>query len=330
MTTPAPGPAPDPAPDPTGKRAKVRASRVLLAAAVAAALAIGVLKSPSSTPTPTPAPAPAPAPSPTPSPTPSPVVSLAKDDFTGYSSTAALQANITSNAGGTGSPATALYHDGTNASLVSLDPTTLYNGHATMKYSMPGGTNATPWLAIGFAQPLAHIWYRVKVRFSPGWTDTGTLTNTANAYKMLSWGYAGANGSGRLEITNTNEYDFYWNVQSLTDGSLIGGGNHAVPGTITNEWTSGGWYDYIIEVDHSASTSGVARIWMAPDGQVPVLKGTVPGAMLSGGALPLINSVSVGLNFNQVRAATQTQAIWWGQWEVVDGSQHANPFGLGG
>lgn len=63
------------------------------------------------------------------------------------------------------------------------------------------------------------------------------------------------------------------------------------------------------------------------DGQVPVLKGTVPGTMLSGGALPLINGVSVGLNFNQVRTASQSQAIWWGQWEVVDGSQHADPFG---
>jgi hypothetical protein len=254
-------------------------------------------------------------------------VALAKDDFTSYSSTAALLSSITANAGGTGPASGSLYSDGVNASLVQLDPTTLYNGHPTMKYTQPGGTASTPWLAVYFT-PTSHIWYRAKVRFSPGWTDTGTLTNSANAYKMLSWGYQGYYGSGRLELTNTNQYDFYWNIQSTTDGSLVGGGNHANAGTVSGEWTTGAWYDYIIEVDHSAGSTGVARIWMAPDGQTPVLKGTVSGNMVNGSQLPLINCITVGLNFNQTRTATQTQAIWWGQWEVVDGSKYPNPFNV--
>jgi hypothetical protein len=29
-----------------------------------------------------------------------------------------------------------------------------------------------------------------------------------------------------------------------------------------------------------------------------------------------------------VRAPNQTQALWWGEWEVVDGTQHPNPFGV--
>jgi len=36
----------------------------------------------------------------------------------------------------------------------------------------------------------------------------------------------------------------------------------------------------------------------------------------------------LGLNFNSPRAVGQNQALWYGQWEVVDGSQYSNPFNL--
>jgi hypothetical protein len=48
--------------------------------------------------------------------------------------------------------------------------------------------------------------------------------------------------------------------------------------------------------------------------------------MNDGSPMPLLSYISVGLNFNQVRA--QSQAVWWGEWEVVDGNQHPNPFGV--
>jgi hypothetical protein len=173
------------------------------------------------------------------------------------------------------------------------------------------------------------MWFRTKIRFSPGFTTTGTLTNSANAYKLLGWGWNTYDGSGRLEITNTNQYDFYWNIQSTTTGSLVGGGQHNSPGYITTEWSDGGWYDYIVECDFSNSANGVCRVWMARDGQTPVLKATTTGSMNNGQALPGINRVALGLNFNQTRAANQTQALWYGQWEVVDGVQHPDPYGLG-
>jgi hypothetical protein len=50
--------------------------------------------------------------------------------------------------------------------------------------------------------------------------------------------------------------------------------------------------------------------------------------MAAGQTVPNVNRIMLGMNFNQVRAANQTQALWSGQWEVVDGSQHAHPFGL--
>jgi hypothetical protein len=228
--------------------------------------------------------------------------------------------------GGTGDWRTAFYSDG-YGSNISIDPTVKYNGHATMKYSQLGGSAGSPWLGVRLPAPLKHIWYRVTVRFSPGFTTTGTLTNSANAYKMLSWGWSGfgLDGSGRLEITNTTQYELYENVQK--GPSLIGGGSYLQAGNVSTEWTDGGWYDYIIEVDHSQPT-GAIRLWRSRDGQSPVYQGLATEKMNDGSSMPALTDISVGLNFNQVRAPNQNQAVWWGQWEVVDGTQHPNPFGL--
>jgi len=234
---------------------------------------------------------------------------------------------VTSNIGGTGG-ATSLYNDGVNANLAEIDPLVQYNGHSTLKYNQPGGSAASPSFEAYFpnGQTLTKMWLRAKVRFSPGFTTTGTLSNSANAYKLLGWGWNTYDGSGRLEITNTNQYDFYWTP--LLNGSSLGGGTHTSGGSISTEWSDGGWYDYILECDFSAGTSGVSRVWMARDGQVPVLRATSSGT-IGGNTLPGLRYVALGLNFNQVRAANQTQAVWFGQWEVVDGVAHPDPFGLG-
>jgi hypothetical protein len=230
-----------------------------------------------------------------------------------------------------------LYNDGYNGQLASIDPTVLYNGHQTLKYTQPGGVSTTPALWVHFpnGKVLTKMWFRSKIRFSPGFTTTGTLGNSAadpngeNAYKLLGWGWDTYDASGRVEITNTNQYDFYWNIQSKSNGSLVGGGQHQSPGSITTEWTDGGWYDYIIECDFSQGTNGVSRVWMSKDGQTPVLKATTTGSMTNGSALPNIEWIALGLNFNQQRAANQNQALWYGQWEVIDGVQHPDPYGLG-
>jgi hypothetical protein len=231
---------------------------------------------------------------------------------------------ITVNGGGTGAWNSSFYSGAIAANLIQLDSTVLYNGHATMKYNQPGGVGSTPQLWVSFPA-RTHIWYRVKVRFSPGFTTAGTLTNTSNAYKLLSLGWSTANGSGRIEITNTTQYQLYENV--LTGATRTGGGNYLMAGNISTEWSDGGWYDYIVEVDHSQPI-GVIRLWRAKDGQTPVYMGQEPEQMHDGSSMPLLTDISVGLNFNQVRAPNQTQALWWGEWEVVDGTQHANPFGV--
>lgn len=253
-------------------------------------------------------------------------LALVSDDFR-YQSTADLLNRISTAIGGTSAPNTALYGDGTNVSLAEIDKNVTYNGHGTLKYNQPGGVFNTPVLSVHLPHSVTHLWYRVKVRFSPGFTTTGTLTNSANAYKLLSWGWdgSGLNGSGRLEITNTIQYQLYENVQ--TNAGVVGGGAYLIAGNISTEWTDGGWYDYIIEVDHSVP-SGIIRLWRSRDGQTPVYIGQKTETMMSGALMPALTGVSVGLNFNQTRLSSQNQAIWWGQWEVVDGAQHPNPFGV--
>ena len=254
-------------------------------------------------------------------------VALVSDDYSQYGSTAAFLANISSNLGGTGNPQTALYNDGVNAQLVTLDNTVTYNGHATAKYTQPAGTASTPELWVNFPgqQTLTSMWFRVKVRFSPGFSTTGTLTNSANAYKLLGWGWKGADGRGSIEITNTNQYQLYWDV--LSSGSVIAGGDFAVAGNISREWTDGAWYDYVIHYQQTSSTSATAQTWIQKDGDTYNLRATSTG---TGASLPGIGSVMLGINFNQVRTSSQSQAIWIGEWEVIDGSKYSNPFGIPG
>ncbi|HXC25267.1 MAG TPA: hypothetical protein VNU46_05075 [Gemmatimonadaceae bacterium] len=291
-----------------------------------------MLPMPSIVTTPTPSPTPTPASTPVPTPTSSAYTSVVGDNFTGYKNTAALLANITNGAGGTGTSQTALYNDGANATLASIDTTVKYAGHQTLKYTQPGGVANTPELWVNFknGNTLSILWYRVKLRFSPGWTDTGTLTNSANAYKLLGFGWDTYDGSSRLEITNTSQYQIGWTTQAK-DGSGVNGGGDPITvlGNITTEWTDGAWNDYIIRADFSKSPATIA-VWMAKDGQTPVLKGTYSGTMKPGLPLPHLTGVMLGLNFNQVRAAGQTQALWYGQWEVIDGSKYTNPFQLPG
>ena len=259
-------------------------------------------------------------------------LALVSDDYTRYSNTAAFLTTVSSNvSGGTGDWQTALYHDGAHAELAQIDPSVTYNGHPTLKYNFPGGVSDHPELWPTLPRPLSTMWLRVKIRYGPGFTTAGTLTNSSNAYKLLGWGYADSYGSGRVEITNTTQYQLYY-VTSVT-GTNNGTStppDFAIGGDINTEWSDGGWYDYIVEYRNTSATTSVARLWIAKDGSTPVLKATSTSTSLPGFTMSHIGYVMLGMNFNQIRAANQTQALWYGQWEVVDGDQHPNPFGLAG
>lgn len=256
------------------------------------------------------------------------------DDFTRYQSTSDLQANISTGAGGRGDGRTVLYGDGHDAGLAELDRSVTYNGHPTMKYNQPGGVANSPSLAayLPGGNKLSHMWYRATIRFSPNFTTTGTLTNSSNAYKLLAWGFDDATdyGSGRVEITNTVQYQLMWGVKSKVTEQPSSGTTFGIGGNVASEWTDGAWYDYVIEWQVISPTQGRARVWMGRHGGPLTLRTTSVADALSGYTVPSARYVSLGLNFNQVRAPNQTQAVWYAQWEVVDGNQYTNPFGLPG
>jgi len=226
---------------------------------------------------------------------------------------------------------TSLYGDGHDAQLAELDQSVRYNGHSTLKYNAPGGVSTIPGLWVTLPHPLSTMWLRAKIRFSPGFTTTGVLTNSSNAYKLLGWGYANSYGSGRVEITNTSQYQLYYSTLVSGTNTLSSTPNQfGMGGSVTTEWSDGGWYDYIVEYQTTSPTTSIARLWIAKDGSTPVLRTTSTSTSLSGYTMAQIGYVMLGLNFNQVRAASQSEALWYGQWEVVDGVQHPNPFGLAG
>lgn len=299
--------------DPTGAIAQ----NVQIIETACAAITVAITPAPIPIP-PTPIP-------PTPIP-PSGVVPLLADDFTSYQGkTANLMAVIPKAVGGTGT-GKILYNDGGNAQLASIDTTVLYNGHPTMKYTQPGGSALTPELWPNLPSTLSTMWFRGKIRWSPGFTTTGTLGNSANAYKIFGWGWDTTDGRGSVELTNTTQYSLFWSIIAKSGGksasSILNGPS------ITTEWTDGAWYDYIAYYNQSSATTIQQAWWLAKDGQTPVLSKGITGTAPAGLALPKVNRVMVGINFNQNRAASQNQAVWWGSWEVIDGSKYPDPYHL--
>lgn len=250
---------------------------------------------------------------------------LASDSFAEYATTSALQAKITKNIGGT-CTSSCTYNDGGNATLASIDPSVLYHGHATMKYTQPGGVATTPELWPNLPTSLTVMWFKGVLRWSPGFTTTGTLSNSANAYKIFGWGWDATDGRGSLEFTNTNQYSFVWSIIAKS-GSPSASTIQNGPTTVT-EWTDGQWYDYIVLYKQTSATQITESWWLAKDGETTVLSKTITGTAPSGVALPKINRVMIGINFNQTRAANQSQAVWWGSWEVVDGSRYPDPYNV--
>jgi hypothetical protein len=248
---------------------------------------------------------------------------LMGDDYTSYSSTAAFMATV-----GVGR----LYNDGVNQSLATIDTSVKYNGHQTLKYNQPGGTSKTPelWPSLPNGMKLGNVWLHAVIRFSPGWTTRGVLTNgTDNSYKILAMGWSGYDARAGFQFDNTSAYHIFTNAVTRT-GQTAMPAVYGNAGSPTTEWQDGGWYDYYLNYEVLTATTTRYRLFKGRSGQTPVLVATVNNTVSSGYTAPLVGSVMLGQNFNQVRAATQNQAIWYGMWEVIDGKAYPNPFGIPG
>ncbi len=220
------------------------------------------------------------------------------DDYRSYANTAALIAKVSVNVGGTGSPQASLYTDGPNAGTAQLDPAVTYNGHPTVRYDQRSGTTQGPEMWVGFpnGKTLTNMWLRAVIRFSPGFTTLGTTPNSANAYKLLGWSWAGTNGRGGLGFTNTTDYTFTWGVQSY-QGANLGFTEPTGFRKVTTEWSDGAWYDYVIHYQQISATTTRTSFYLGRNNSTPQLVYTMDGAINPGSAIPPVNGVMLGLDF---------------------------------
>lgn len=241
-------------------------------------------------------------------PTPAPVDTTA-DPYAGIVS--AERFAVTSTAALRASP---LYNKvESNLSLVSLDTVVRYNGHPTARSDMPAGGSSLGKMAIPVPN-LTNVWLRVALRYSPGFTTTGTAT-TANSLKLIGWGWAGDDGRGDLEIANTSGYQLHWYVPGSPFISVEAG-------SVGNEWSDGAWYVVIIHYQQTSATTTLTRAWMGKEGTPLTLRATANG---SGTPRP-VREFAWPFYQNQTRRAAQS--VWTGEWAIVDGSKAANPFGV--
>ena len=257
-------------------------------------------------------------------------LAFVSDDFRQYKSISDLLANIAANSDGLpgNSPATSRYAYGINENLLELDPMMPFNGHPSVKYKMPGGTAAVPELIVYFpgGKKLTDMWLRITIRFSPGWTTAGTLANYGRGYKLIGWAWDNGNGRASVEFGPDTDVTIGWYVFRPEGNSVA---DYVFSKTLPPNWRDGtAWYDVVVHYQQTSPTTVREKWWAGPNGGNLVLQGDLSGTMAAGQTVPNVDRVMLGMNFNQIRAADQNQALWFGQWEVVDGAQHANPFGL--
>lgn len=237
-------------------------------------------------------------------------------------------ARVTRNVRGGTATSGALYNDGWNANLASIDQSVTFDGHQTMRYDMPGGMAAVPglWATFPNGQTLTKMWFRVTVRFSPGFTTLGTTPNVANAYKFLGWAWAGTDGRGSLEFTNIHDYAFVWGV-ATRDGSRTAVSAPQPTSSVGTEWSDGRWYDYVIYYEQTSPTTTRTRWWMGPTGG-PLQARQINTGTMQTGMVPPANRIMLGMNFNSQRPPGAGESLWYGRWEVIDGTAHPDPFHL--
>lgn len=237
--------------------------------------------------------------------------SLISDDFIPYANTAALLGN-------TGSQG--LYGVAANTNLAEIDQSVRYQGHQTLKMTQPAnGSTEALVLFVYPPQPLADMWLRTKLRFSPGWQPTTAAQGGVDA--LMHWGWSGIVQRGELDLRGDGRYELRWFAEGATAPVT------ADAGAAGSEFTSGQWLDVIVRYQRLSETATRTRVWMAPDGQTPVLRATVDGTMPAGSSAPRVDRVRLTPEYRWPVATTQ--AVWLGQWEVWDGAQNANPFNVG-
>ena len=198
-----------------------------------------------------------------------------------------------------------------------------------------GALGPVPRMKKGLPQPLDDMWYRWTMKYEPGWTTVGPdPAGHANSYKIAFWTWNTWNGRGEVELSNTSQYitgmgvvDSQGNQQRYTTQMLPGSAPNF--GRITTEWSDNEWWEFVVHYEKKTNTSADNSFWrrrLTTNGAIAPGPWTFVGWNASGATVPSVAAVELGANKNKNNPTDMY--IYWGPWEVVDGSKSANPFNV--
>jgi hypothetical protein len=201
-----------------------------------------------------------------------------------------------------------------------------------------GAPGSSPRIGADLPQPLGKMWLRWRMKFEPGWTTVGPdPEGAANSYKLAFWMWKDANGRGELQYSNTGDYLTGTGVQDPETDQYLPYVEEILPGSAPNfgqvdtEWNDGQWYEFVVYYEKTGPTTARQHYWrrrLTTGGCLGVRSWTYHGYSMSGYPTPLVRSVQLGVNKNKNNPTTMH--LYWGPWEVVDGSKYPNPFGVPG
>lgn len=186
--------------------------------------------------------------------------------------------------------------------------------------------------------PLPHVFYRFRVRFEPGFSTVGSQpAGHANSYKLAFVTWDTMNSRMQIEYSNTSQYILGASFQDPQTNQYLNGTSTQRPGStsfgsVTTEWTDNEWWEFVMAYHRVSDTQAAFHWWrrqLTENGVVVDNAFTYEGSdesYPSGTSLPRVRNVAFGVNRNKI--PDQDYFLYWGPWEVVDGSLSPNPFGL--
>ena len=201
------------------------------------------------------------------------------------------------------------------------------------------GTAGSPQMHQPFTA-LDKAWVRWHIRYSPGWTAVGaTGPSLGNAWKQmhLYMPGGGATGRTRLDVENSTQFGcgFSFPGRSYTEtplpghqGGGAGCGTALVAGGVGDEFNDGAWYEWIAYHEKTGATTGRIRYWHRQLAQSTFrFSGWSYTGATGADLFPQVHELALGVNKN--RDTPADQYVYWGPFEVVDGSQYPDPWGVG-
>jgi hypothetical protein len=219
--------------------------------------------------------------------------------------------------------------------FISLVPDPLFT--QAVRITFPRNTTdpgPAPRIKKDLPTPLENVWFRWRMKYHPGWTTIGPdPAGHANSYKIAFFVWDGYDSRAELELSNSTQFILGMGVLDR-QGTYVNYTTAPLPnstsfGGITSEWTDSEWYEYIMHYHKLSDNTGHMGWWrrrLSSSGALAPGSWTFSGFSVSGSPLPRVRSIQLGINKNKNNPSDMY--IYWGPWEVVDGSTSANPFGV--